>query len=486
MKIIVVGTGFVGLTHAAVCSEYGHEVHAYDINERRINAYQSGDRAQIESIVNEPGLFDIIEENRGQHLHFTTDVTSIIDDVDVMFMCLPTPPNRDGSTNLSYYMNAADHLGKLLAERKSKNRVVLVNKSTVPIGSVRLLQQVLDELGVKNFGVASNPEFLPQGNAVEASRKPDRVVVGADTQEDFKILQRVYPQFVNHVRIRYIETTPETAEAIKYTANAILLNYISFWNGVGGRLGETFSNIDMEDLKLGVTGDGRVSTWGSYVSNGAGGSCFGKDIQSLIYQLNRHGRSTDLLQAVYNINEYQKTYLIDRAVHEARFNFNHKKVAVLGLAFKKHTNDMRDSSALKVIESLLARGVSEVRTYDPLAAAEAQRYWFNPDKNHLFERITYHETAKEAIAGCDAIFISTDWEEFRGLSRTIEKTVEPPCLIIDGRRMIPDYETLVAKGYEFLSVGGTYLKPEKKAAKNKSKNGSVSKENAKDLLVDPA
>lgn len=480
MKIIVVGTGFVGLTHAAVCSEYGHEVHAYDIDETRITAYTSGDRAKIESIVNEPGLFEIIEENIDQYLYFTTDVTDIIEDVDVLFMCLPTPPNRDGSTNLSYYMNAAHHLATLLAARKTHNRVVLVNKSTVPIGSVRLLQQVLEEHGVQNFGVASNPEFLPQGNAVEASRKPDRVVVGVDTEEDQMILRRVYPQFVNHVRIRYIETTPETAEAIKYTANAILLNYISFWNGVGGRLGETFSNIDMEDLKLGVTADNRISTWGSYVSNGAGGSCFGKDIQSLIYQLNRHGRSTDLLQAVYNINEYQKTYLIDRAVHEANFNFNHKKVALLGLAFKKHTNDMRDSSALKVVESLLARGVSEIRAYDPLAAEVAQSYWFNPDKNHLFERITYHETAKEAIEQSDAVFISTDWEEFRGLSRTIEKSVKPPYLIIDGRRMIPDFEALVSKGYEFLSVGGTYLKPEKTA--DKSKNGSLSEEKSRELL----
>jgi UDPglucose 6-dehydrogenase len=274
---------------------------------------------------------------------------------------------------------------------------------------------------------------------------------------------------VNHVRIRYIETTPETAEAIKYTANAILLNYISFWNGVGGRLAETFSNIRMEDLKLGVTADARISTWGSYVSNGAGGSCFGKDIQSLIYQLNRHGRSTNLLQSVYNINEYQKTYLIDRAVHEAGFNFNHKKVALLGLAFKKHTNDMRDSSALKVVESLLARGVTEIRAYDPLATEEAQR-WLSPDQNHLFERITYHETAKEAIEGCNAVFISTDWEEFRSLSRTIEQTVKPPCLIIDGRRMIPDFETLTAKGYEYLAVGGVLRKPAQESGK--SENGS--------------
>ncbi len=308
-----------------------------------------------------------------------------------------------------------------------------------------------------NFGVASNPEFLAQGHAIEGSRRPDRVVIGADTAEDMHILRRLYSQFVNHVRIRYLETTPETAEAIKYMSNTLLLTYISFWNGVGARLAEAMPNIRMEDLKVGVTSDARISTWGSYVSNGAGGSCFGKDIQSLIFQLNHAGRRTDLLQAVYNINEYQKIYLIDRAIHEAHFSFNQKTVALLGLAFKKRTNDMRDSAALRVVESLLARDVRAIRAYDPLAADEARRNWFNPDKNHLFERISYHATAQEAISGSDALYISTDWEEFRGLARTIQTTVTPPYLIMDGRRMIPDYDTLAAVGYEYLPVGGPLL-----------------------------
>ena len=461
MKIIVVGTGFVGLPHAAVLAEYGHQVYAYDIDEERIAAYESGEREQIERYVNEPGLVEAVEETIGRYLFFTTDPADIVDGTDIIFMCLPTPPKRDGSTDLSYYVNAANYLGELLAKRENKKRVVIVNKSTVPIGTARQLQQILTEHNVENFGIASNPEFLAQGNAVEGSRRPDRVVVGADTQEDFTLLRRVYSQFVNHVRIRYLETTPETAEAIKYVANTLLLTYISFWNGIGARLGESYPNLRMEDLKIGVTTDERISTWGSYVSNGAGGSCFGKDIQSLIYQLNRAGRSTDLLQAVYNINEYQKTYMIDRAVYEANFNFNNKKVALLGLAFKKRTNDMRDSSALKAVESLLARGVSEIRAYDPLAMDEAQRSWFNPEKNHLFERITYHETAKDAITGSDAVYISTDWEEFRGLASTIEQAVKPPYLVIDGRRMIPDYDQLVAKGYEYISVGGALNRPPK-------------------------
>jgi len=475
MKIIVVGTGFVGLPHAAVLAEYGHEVYAYDIDETRIAAYKTAEASHIERYVNEPGLTGAVAENIGRYLFFTTDISDMVEGTDIFFFCLNTPPKRDGSTDLSYYLEAAHHVAQLLAARQTAKRVVLVNKSTVPVGTARLLQRVMNEYGVENFGVASNPEFLAQGNAVDGSRKPDRVVIGADTEEDFRLLRRLYSQFVNHVRIRYLETTPETAEAIKYMANNLLLTYISFWNGVGARLAETFDNIRMEDLKIGVTSDARISTWGSYVSNGAGGSCFGKDIQSLIYQLNQAGRSTDLLQAVYNINEYQKTYLVDRAVHEAGFNFNQKSVALLGLAFKKRTNDMRDSAALKVVESLLARGVKEIRAYDPLAMESAQQEWFSPDKNHLFDRISYHDSAQEAIRGSDALYISTDWEEFRGLTRTIELNAEPPYLVIDGRRMVRDYEELVERGYDYLSVGGVLLRAEVKPPPNSSNGAAPAK-----------
>jgi UDPglucose 6-dehydrogenase len=463
MKIVVVGTGFVGLPHAAVCSEYGHEVYAYDIDERRLAAYRSCDPAQIEQYVNEPGLAAIVAENHGRYLKFTSDLEPIIEGTDAFFFCLNTPPKPDGSSDLSYYFNATHHIAKLLAKRKDTRRVVLINKSTVPIGTARILENILREHNVPNVGVAANPEFLPEGDAVEKSRRPDRVVVGADTEEDFRILRRIYSQFTNHVRIRYIETTPETAEGTKYVANTLLLTYISFWNGVGARLGETFPNVRMEDLKRGVTADSRISTWGSYVSNGAGGSCFGKDIQSLIYQFKSAGQPADLLQSVYSINEYQKTYLLDRAVRDAGVNFNQKTVALLGLAFKKQTNDMRDASSLKVVESLLGRGVREIRAYDPMAIHEARKF-FHPEKNHLFEKITYHESVQEALKGSDMLFISTDWEEFRGLSRTIEQVVSPPYLVMDGRRMIPDYEELVARGYSYLSVGGQLSDPKEKLA----------------------
>jgi UDPglucose 6-dehydrogenase len=224
---------------------------------------------------------------------------------------------------------------------------------------------------------------------------------------------------------------------------------------VGARLGETFSNIRMEDLKLGVTTDNRISSWGSYVGNGAGGSCFGKDIQSLIYQLKSANQNVDLLQSVFNINEYQKTYLIERAERESGITFNRKTVTLLGLAFKKRTNDMRDSSSLRIVEALLGRGVRAIRAYDPMSILEAQKI-FSPEQNHLYEKISYHDSAKGALQDSDILIISTDWEEFRGLSQTIKQTVSPPYLIIDGRHMISDHQDLVAAGYRYLAVGSPH------------------------------
>jgi len=390
MKLIVAGTGYVGLVQAAVCSEYGHEVYAYDVDKDKIEAFSTGQADEIEKFVMEPGLSNIIRETHGKSLFFTDGLNSIIEGTDAIFLCLPTPSNLDGSTNLTYFDAAAEEIAEMLAKRKDKRRVLIVSKSTVPIETVRRLEGIMKKNNVQNFGVASNPEFLAEGTAVDQARRPDRVVVGCDHEDDFKILRRVYSQFVNHVRIKYIETTPETAETIKYVANTMLLTYISFWNGVGAKIGEKIPNVDIDDLRMGVTADDRISTWGSFVSNGAGGSCFGKDIASLIYQLRRMNVSTKMLEASYEVNEYQKVYLVDRAINEADFKFNNKTVGVLGLAFKKHTNDMRDASSIKVVEALLGKGVSQINAYDPLANETASQV-FNPSKNMLFEKIKYFE-----------------------------------------------------------------------------------------------
>lgn len=460
MKIIVLGTGYVGLVHAAVCSEYGHEVYAYDNDIEKLKAFSTGQTREIENYVNEPGLANLIRETINRYLYFSADLDAIIEGTDAVFMCLPTPPNLDGSTNLTFYDAAAEDLAALLAARKDRRRIVLVNKSTVPIGTARHLESILNSHGAENIGVSSNPEFLAEGTAVAQARRPDRVVVGCDHEDDFNILRRVYSQFVNHVRIKYIETTPETAEAIKYVANTVLLTYISFWNGVGAKIGEKIPNVIIDDLRSGVTADDRISTWGSFVSNGAGGSCFGKDIASLINQLRKVNVSTKMLEASYEVNEFQKVYLVDRAITEAGFKFNNKTVTVLGLAFKKHTNDMRDASSIKVIESLLGKGAAKIKAYDPLAN-ETAKIAFDPSKNNLFGKIEYYDTAKEAIEGSDALFISSDCEEFRGLSRTVEELVSPPYLIMDGRRMIPDHEDLVDKQYTYLAVGSMVMGPGK-------------------------
>ncbi|MCB0300926.1 MAG: UDP-glucose/GDP-mannose dehydrogenase family protein [Calditrichaeota bacterium] len=461
MKIIVAGTGYVGLVHAAICSEYGHEVHGYDTNPAKIDAYATGNPERIHQFVNEPGLADIISDNLGKHLFFTHKIDEIIEGTDVIFLCLPAPANADGSSNLELYDSAVHKIAALLAKRSDLRRVVITDKSTVPIGTIRRLQRILHEHGAKNVGIATNPEFLAEGTAVSQARKPSRVVVGCDSKDDFKILRRVYSQFVNHVRIKYIETTPETAEAIKYVSNTLLLTYISFWNGVGARIGEKIANVRVDDLRRGVTADERISTWGSYMSNGAGGSCFGKDIQSLIFQLKKHDVNTRLLESTFEINEFQKTYLVKKAIQEANFNFEGKVISILGLAFKKQTNDIRDASSLKAIETLLGYGVRRIQAYDPLAIEEAKKY-YEPEKSPDYQKIVYSKSVREALIDSDALFISTDWEEFRGLSSIIENTVSPPYLIIDGRRMIPDYEDLVAHGYTYLAVGSPTLKPKQK------------------------
>jgi UDPglucose 6-dehydrogenase len=296
------------------------------------------------------------------------------------------------------------------------------------------------------------------------------VVVGADAEEDLLLLRRVYARIARpslalpHGPARepaagaplYLETSPETAEAIKYVSNALLLTYISFWNSVGARLAERFHDVRMDDLRAGVTSDERISGWGTQVGIGAGGSCFGKDIRSLIHQLESVASSAELLQAVERINEFQKVYLLERAASEARFDFAGKTVAVLGLSFKQGTNDMRDSAALRVIDGLLGRGVAAIRAYDPVVDEAAARRWLDPARDPLFERLSYHRSAEEALRGSQALFIATDWEEYCSVGSLVREVVQPPYLVIDGRRMINAAE-LVGRGYTYLPAGGPLL-----------------------------
>jgi UDPglucose 6-dehydrogenase len=467
MKILVMGTGFVGLTHAAVCAELGHEVVAYDVDAARIAAYASGEPDAIERHINEPGLADCIAAHLGENLRFIADPPGLAEALgagdtragaEVVFLCVPTPAQPNGATDRSFYLAAARQVAALLARRVSLGRVAVVNKSTVPIGTTRLLAQILREHGAHNAGAVSNPEFLPQGSALAAARKPDRMVIGADVEEDFLLLRRVYARIAGATgAIPYLETTPETAEAIKYASNALLFTYVSFWNGVGARIGERFPNVDMDDLRAGVTADERISAWGAQVGIGAGGSCFGKDIRSLIHQLESAACSVDLLEAVHRINELQKVYLVERAAAEARFDFAGKTVAVLGLAFKQGTNDMRDSAALRVIDALLARGVAAIRAHDPVVGEATARRWLDPRSDPLFDRVSCHGSAEEALRGSQALFIATDWSEYRSIGGLLREVAQPPYLVIDGRRMLVNASDLVSRGYTYLPAGGPLL-----------------------------
>jgi UDPglucose 6-dehydrogenase len=477
MKILVMGTGFVGLTHAAVCAELGHEVVAYDVDAARIAAYASGEPEAIERHVNEPGLAECIAVHMDENLRFVATPRALADALgvggscagaDVVFLCVPTPAQPNGATDRSFYLAAARQVAAMLARRTSQTRVAVVNKSTVPIGTTRLLGQILREHGAHHAGAVSNPEFLPQGHALAAARAPDRMVIGADMKEDFLLLRRVYAEMIGPAprsarsgigsgAIPYLETTPETAEAIKYASNALLFTYISFWNGVGGRIGERFPNVDMDDLRAGVTGDERISAWGAQIGIGAGGSCFGKDIRSLIHQLESAACSVDLLEAVHRVNELQKVYLVERAAAEARFDFAGKTVAVLGLAFKQGTNDMRDSAALRVIDALLARGVAAIRAHDPVVGEDTARRWLDPRSDPMFERVSHHDSAEEALRGSQALFIATDWSEYRSIGGLLREVVQPPYLVIDGRRMLVNASDLVSRGYTYLPAGGPLL-----------------------------
>ncbi len=456
VKVSVIGTGFVGLTHAAVTSMFGHDVIGYDSNVDKVKAFNSYDKSRLENYISEKGLADIVNDQlRTKRLSFSSD-PNVLFDREVLFMCLPTPYKSTGESDLSYLFSAADTISDVLLNRDKKDFVLFVNKSTVPIGTARKLNDYLSNKGLTNFDVASNPEFLPEGDAVNSAIHSHKTVVGTNCPESFNLLRKVYSGFTGD---GYIETNPETAEAIKYASNATLFTQIVTWQAIAGKIGEAYPRVNFDTLRKGTLADDRIAKWGSYISAGAGGSCFKKDALSLAHQLTSQGVDSSFVELVNNINEYHKTYLIERAEKEANYNFNNKRVALLGTAFKQDTNDMRESNVLKIVPELLMRGVEEIRVYDSLALDEAKRY-FNPELNQNYNRISYHTTVKDALTNSDVSVIATDHKEFRSLADVIENYTSKPHLIIDGRRMISqnDVNALLKKGVSYLPIGGTFRK----------------------------
>jgi len=462
MRILYIGAGFVGACSAAVAADSGHDVLVYDIDEKKIKNLSSGDREKIEESLFEEGLSDLLSRNK-ERLEFSLDyekVEKFLDDCDAVFMCLPTPEiGETGESDLKYYLDAADKLAKSLVKRnggKQEKHIVIVNKSTVPIDMVDKTESIFEGVGVKKFGVVSNPEFLVEGKAIQGSLKPDRVVIGAWKKEDFEIMRSVYERFYTSPTTTYIEVNPKEAAASKLLANYYLLHKLLACYNVIGRVSETFEDLNFENLRKILSSDKRIGSWGLYDSLYAGGSCLVKDIRSLSHQLQTAGASASLVNEVYSGNKQQLELFISRADKDAGFDFKNKKVALLGTAFKRSTNDIRNSASIDLANVLLESSTKEIKVYDP-AAMDSFKILF-PESGS----VKYCNNEFEAIEDVDVIIISTDWPQFRGLADTLMTELKNRPLIMDGRRMLQHrYDDLQKAGFDIIAVGSPFIKGKK-------------------------
>ncbi|EKD43990.1 MAG: hypothetical protein ACD_72C00044G0001, partial [uncultured bacterium] len=339
---------------------------------------------------------------------------------------------------------------------RQDNYVVIVNKSTVPIDMVDRTKEIMDKAGVKNYGVVSNPEFLVEGKAIQGSMRPDRVVVGAWEQSDFEMMRRVYQRFYDAPTVQYIEVNPKEAAAGKLLANFYLFNKLAVCFDVIGRTCETFDNLKFENIRKILTGDKRIGEWGFYDSLYSGGSCFIKDARSLSHQLQTGGQDASLVDGTYTANKRQLELFIGRASKDANMQWAGKTVALLGLAFKRDTNDTRNAPSFEIMNFCIEQGVKEVHLYDPSAMEYFKKEFPESDKikyfNHEFE------AAKES----DVVIIATDWPQFRGLADVLIAESKNKPLIMDGRRMLQHrYEDLQNHGFDIIAVGSPFIKGKK-------------------------
>ncbi|MBT7755274.1 MAG: UDP-glucose/GDP-mannose dehydrogenase family protein, partial [Candidatus Magasanikbacteria bacterium] len=364
MNILYIGGGFVGACSAAVSADSGHNVLVYDIDKNKVEKLGSQDKAQIESCIFEDGLSDLLIRNH-ERIRFTTDYDDVVSFVEIastIFMCLPTPEiGETGESDLSFYNDALAKLINIFLKRNGEAQssyILLVNKSTVPVELIDAAQEMMDVAGVNNVSVVSNPEFLVEGKAIENSIHPDRVVVGALKQQDFDIMRELYQRFYTSSSVSYLEVNPKEAAAGKLLSNYYMFHKLMACFDVAGRTAEAFSDISFESLRTIITTDKRVNPWGLYDSLYAGGSCLIKDARSLSFQLQKQGKSTELIDEVYKANKRQLRLFLERAEAEAMYDFTGKTVAVLGLSFKQDTNDVRNSPAFDILSFLQDKGVS--------------------------------------------------------------------------------------------------------------------------------
>lgn len=458
MKILYIGAGYVGSCSAAVAANSGHKTLLYDIDEKRIKMLTSCDRDIIESCLFEEGLGDLLVRNK-ERIQFTTDyrkVEEFLPDCDAVFMCLPTPEiGETGESNLSYFYDALEKVSQALVKRndsKQEKYVLIVNKSTVPIDVADQTKTRMEKIGVKNFGVVSNPEFLVEGKAVQGSIKPDRIVVGAWTEKDLGIMRQIYQRFYDSPSVKYIEVNPREAATGKLLANFYLFNKLAICFDVIGRTCETFAELKFENLRSILSSDSRIGDWGFYDSLYAGGSCFIKDSRSLAHQLQSKNKGAVLINETYLANKRQLKIFVDRAEEEAGFDWQDKKVAILGLAFKRDTNDVRNAAAVEFTDLILSKKAREIVVYDPVAVQNFKQLFPSSDV------IKYASSEADAVKDADVVVIAADWPQFRSMVDSIIPLKKKP-LIMDGRRILQHrYNDLQNAGFHVIAVGSPFLK----------------------------
>lgn len=431
MKIAVVGTGYVGLVTGTCFAETGNQVTCVDINEDKINRMKAG-----EVPIYEPGLEDLFHRNVEEgRLNFTTDLAAGIEGAKIIFLALPTPPGEDGSADLKYILQVANDLGPLL-----KDYTVLIDKSTVPVGTSELVRKAVAKNATVDFDVVSNPEFLREGVAVEDFMKPDRVVIGTESPRAKELMNVLYAPLVRQGN-PIIFMDERSAEMTKYAANAFLATKITFMNEIANLCELVGANVD--DIRRGIGTDSRIGKRFLFAGIGYGGSCFPKDVQALAKTSEDNNYKFHILDSVMRVNEKQKTKLMPTIQSHFNNNLAGKTIGVWGLAFKPYTDDIREAPALYNIEALLALGC-KINVYDPEAMPNV--------KAILGDKVTFSKNPYEAIDQADALLIVTEWPQFRTPDFDRMDSLLKNKVIFDGRNL---YETSQMKelGYTYYSIG---------------------------------
>jgi len=437
MNIAIVGTGYVGLVSGTCFAETGVNVTCVDVDENKIERLQRG-----EMPIYEPGLDQMVLKNvKAGRLKFSTDLASVLNEQDIVFSAVGTPPDEDGSADLKYVLQVARTIGQHL-----QKYVVVVTKSTVPVGTAAKVKAAISEELQKRgvdvpFDVASNPEFLKEGNAIKDFMSPDRVVVGVESEKAQKLLTRLYKPFlVNNFRVIFMDIP--SAEMTKYAANSMLATRISFMNDIANLCERVGADVNM--VRAGIGADTRIGRKFLYAGCGYGGSCFPKDVKALIKTADQQGYSMEVLKAVERVNERQKGILFEKLQKAfATESLQGKTIAIWGLAFKPETDDMRESTALVMIDKLLKAGC-QLRVYDPIAMDECRR--------RIGDTVTYCRDMYDAVLDADALLLLTEWKEFRLPTwGVIRKAMRHP-LVIDGRNIF-DIEEVLENDFEYHCIG---------------------------------